>query len=741
MAKKVPQSDLLTSALLVFAIAGLAVSSVAASAGVAKLAYDFQMNLGPVALSAAVANATDDTPVSPTPIPTYPAYCPQLSQTAQRGDRDATTTPAGQVTELQKFLSGYYSLDPQEIVTGAFGSVTQNFVIRFQTEKGVPAYGVVGTLTRDAIRAAAPCVTGYSDTQRKADLQTLATALNLYYQKHGTYTVSGSGAGGTGGGVISGQNLDGPPTYKSIMQGLIDDGDLASALSSAGGTYLLYICDAGQTYALSAKLDNPSAADIAYIQTTCNSVGSNGTYTLYGRNYAVQGTTPNLQQFGYYTSDDSANGNFTAAVASSSNMVWVQPNGWTNTTIVDHIRIAKDAGKGVVLQVENILFTEPGNGTTFQLNPFSTFDAMWTQVQAAGLTSTVKGFYLFDEPFDRFTSTTTSCASNTPCTSATTLFWDLTAAGNYLHRVAPGVATMMLGNAPRPSRPNGVVQLNNIGLWIPSSLDYLGFNCYYASGGGASCPTYLSQAYQAVATARPSLKMFVMPDAWWCTSGCGTLNDDALATQLKSLISLTRSSNNITGSYAFIYQTVLGAGVKGLQSGEFPKTYQALQNWYKEIRQAGGAPDPAGITITTPAVATTLDAQRKQELLTLANALNKYYQKHGTYVMSGSGASGVGVGVVANDGAPTYKTIIQGLYADGDLATPANLPGNPREYYLLYTCGPTKFALSAKLDSPTTANINYIQTTCNGTGGNGTYTLYKRNYAITGDSGTITVSP
>ncbi len=684
----------------------------------------------PVAQAQAV---TDDTPNPIVPVPTYPAYCPQVSQTTQRGSTDGSS--GGQVTELQKFLSGYYSLDPAEVVTGTFGSVTQNFVIRFQAEKGLPAYGVVGTLTRDAMRAAAPCTVtppvGYTDAQRKADLQTLAGALNLYYQKHGTYTVSGSGAGGIGVGVIAGQNLNGPPTYKTIQQALVDDGDLAAPIANIGNSYyLLYICDGGQTYALSAKLDAPSAEDVAYIQTTCNGTGSNGTYTLYGRNYAVQGTTPGIQQFGYYTSDDSANGNFTSAVGSSSNMVWIQPNGWTNAMIVDHIRTAKNAGKGVVLQIENVIFSEPNTGATFQLNPFTAFDAMWAQVQAAGLTSTVKGFYLFDEPFARFTSTTTSCAAGVPCTSATTLYHNLNAIGDYLHRVAPGVATMMLDNAPRPSRPTAVLQLNNLGSWLPPSLDYMGFNCYLAAGGGTSCPTYLTQAYQAAAAARPSLKLFVMPDAWWCTSGCGSINDDGLLAHLKSLIGLTRTNSNITGSYAFIYQTVTGAGVLGLQSGSFPKTYQALKNWYKEARQAGGVPDPAAITIATPAATTTLDMQRKADLETLKAAMLKYYQKHGTYTVSGAGAGGIGVGVVSQDGYPTYKTIIQGLYADGSLATPANLPGNPREYYLLYTCG-NKFAISAKLDNPTPADIANIQASCNGTGGNGTYTLYGRNYAVT----------
>ncbi len=76
-------------------------------------------------------------------------YCPALTMTLQRGARDESSS--GQVTELQKFLSGYYDLAPEEIVTGYFGRITESYVIKFQQEQGLPAYGIVGALTRAKI--------------------------------------------------------------------------------------------------------------------------------------------------------------------------------------------------------------------------------------------------------------------------------------------------------------------------------------------------------------------------------------------------------------------------------------------------------------------------------------------------------------------------------------------------------------------------------------------------------------
>src|SRR5215470_2661412 len=79
-------------------------------------------------------------------------YCPQISQNLHRGMRDADTSPPGQITELQKFLADYYDIDPTTSVTGYFGRLTQQNVIRFQNDQDItPASGFVGPLTRSAI--------------------------------------------------------------------------------------------------------------------------------------------------------------------------------------------------------------------------------------------------------------------------------------------------------------------------------------------------------------------------------------------------------------------------------------------------------------------------------------------------------------------------------------------------------------------------------------------------------------
>lgn len=83
--------------------------------------------------------------------PTVPigSSCPKLTLTMQRGARDATT--GGQVTELQIWLAKHFNLNEEDVVTGYFGPTTERYVIQFQKAQGLPAFGIVGTLTRATI--------------------------------------------------------------------------------------------------------------------------------------------------------------------------------------------------------------------------------------------------------------------------------------------------------------------------------------------------------------------------------------------------------------------------------------------------------------------------------------------------------------------------------------------------------------------------------------------------------------
>ena len=125
------------------------------------------------------------------------------------------------------------------------------------------------------------------DTRRKADLDAVRKALELYYDKYGTYQVSGGGYAGRGNGWLA---YEKGPYPKAVTRVLYEKRLLSAPIvedPTQNPGYMIYICDNGQRYAISATLENPSSDDIAYIQTTCNGTGGNGTYTRYKKNYAV----------------------------------------------------------------------------------------------------------------------------------------------------------------------------------------------------------------------------------------------------------------------------------------------------------------------------------------------------------------------------------------------------------------------------------------------------------------------
>jgi len=84
----------------------------------------------------------------------------------------------------------------------------------------------------------------------------------------------------------------GPTTYyeRAVTRGLFEEGFLERPLiddPQQNPGYMIYICEGGTVYSISATLENPTAEDTADAQKVCNGTGSNGVVSRYGKNYAV----------------------------------------------------------------------------------------------------------------------------------------------------------------------------------------------------------------------------------------------------------------------------------------------------------------------------------------------------------------------------------------------------------------------------------------------------------------------
>jgi len=126
------------------------------------------------------------------------------------------------------------------------------------------------------------------DVRRKVDLEQIVLAMELYYDTSGTYIIPGTGWQGCSCGWF---NLEGGTDYiQSIAHGIEVAGLMSRAprdpsISSDNQTpqYMKYQCGSG--FFVYARLENPSASDLAAYQASI-SAGC-GNYDVYGMNYAV----------------------------------------------------------------------------------------------------------------------------------------------------------------------------------------------------------------------------------------------------------------------------------------------------------------------------------------------------------------------------------------------------------------------------------------------------------------------
>jgi prepilin-type N-terminal cleavage/methylation domain-containing protein len=161
---------------------------------------------------------------------------------------------------------------------------------------------IIGILAQMILISVSMARSRARDALRKNDLRVISTALEMYYNDHGTYSVNGGGWGGQGVGFIG---LNDPTLYnypRDISGILYDLGYLSKRIvedptQPTGFGYMLFTCDdslvytpggvgISSVYALSATLENPTANDIGHSRDVCM-----GWYTsdpsTYGKNYAI----------------------------------------------------------------------------------------------------------------------------------------------------------------------------------------------------------------------------------------------------------------------------------------------------------------------------------------------------------------------------------------------------------------------------------------------------------------------
>ena len=120
------------------------------------------------------------------------------------------------------------------------------------------------------------------------------------------------------------------------------------------------------------------------------------------------------------------------------------------------------------------------------------------------------------------------------------------------------------------------------------------------------------------------------------------------------------------------------------------------------------------------------DAQRRSDVEILRLAIEAYFKTNGTYRVKGSEGAGY-----INLASPGALSVVQALHDGGYLAVrslddPTKIPG-----YMIYLCDDDKqYSISATLENPSPEDVSRAQKMCNGSGPNGTYTVYGKNYSV-----------
>ena len=274
-----------------------------------------------------------------------------------------------------------------------------------------------------------------------------------------------------------------------------------------------------------------------------------------------------VQQFGYYASAVSGvgSGDYIDAVAPISNVVFVRDG--NQDTLIAKVKNARDHGLGVVLVVENLFFPW-ASSHLYTDSRTSRFDGLWTAL--AQYRSTIKGFYLYDEPFLNNAVTDGSWATVSDADLTSNLNW----AASYLHSVAPEIPSISIFSYPEIARTNFFSTL------LPKSINWIGFDCYVAFGSACSTEAVQADFNNFARYKDPSEKIVLVPDAFWSSAPSASI-DARVVARLPLYQGFAAASPDVVAIYPFLYQTDTAENLWGALA--LPATAAALRAYFLSL--------------------------------------------------------------------------------------------------------------------------------------------------------------
>ena len=143
---------------------------------------------------------------------------------------------------------------------------------------------IIGLLSSVVLASLNSARASARDAKRKAEMQQIKTAMELYYNNNGRYQVTGSGWANGGYGWFNCANAS-SYVATSVAKALVNNKALSTEIVDPRGSTCAvggYLIDTrGNGYTIWAMLENPTAADIATKSSCYHSTYDSGYYSNY----------------------------------------------------------------------------------------------------------------------------------------------------------------------------------------------------------------------------------------------------------------------------------------------------------------------------------------------------------------------------------------------------------------------------------------------------------------------------
>ena len=257
-----------------------------------------------------------------------------------------------------------------------------------------------------------------------------------------------------------------------------------------------------------------------------------------------------------------------------SNTVYIR--GESAQDVLAKLKIAQQLGMAAIVNVQHILFPWKSALICSSANCLTDYRMAFWQFHEAikAYDYMIAAYFIFDEPY---WNNYLGSIHQVPYVSTwnQNVYWNLYAAIDAVKTFAPNKPTAIVFSFAEVQGLAGAFQ-----WFIPTNLDWIGFDGYLAAGCDDNCVVNEFNTFVSISK-RSGQKIMVFPDSYWNTTPNSTeveylLNRIQLWKQL-----IAQNSSRIVAVLPFIYQSDLSINLVGAEA--IPEVKSCLGAYYQKL--------------------------------------------------------------------------------------------------------------------------------------------------------------